>query len=215
MLGRSRVQPAHNQPDLYAERANSSLAVYNAEPSVPIASVDYSAHPMVSSRYGVPTTAPKARAFFKSNFWRMDGIINNWAWGATDQFAHTASLPFGGGMDGTVRSTSFQRILVQLHDWQENRKWYVAWNGNGSGMFTNSNPIRYQYPSFRVPQINVSLTGGPGTPTQRMQSVPRFTAVQRVPKYTATPRYYNTTSRSTSGLRNRNTGSSSQYGPGV
>jgi hypothetical protein len=215
MLGRGRA-PVGRAPDMYAARASAAESVYNADSSVKLESVDFSRNPMHSSNYSVPSTAPKLRAFFKSNMWRMDGIINNWAWGATDQGAHTASLPYGGGMDGTVRSTNYQRILVQLHDWQLNRKWYVCWNGNGGGVFSNSNPLRYEYPSFRVPQINVSLTGGPGVPTQRMQSTPRYTAVQKVQKYTANPRYYNTTSQGQTGygLKRRNA-SSSTYGPGI
>lgn len=208
--GRRRVTPASNQPDYYSERLNASLDVYNAEPSVPINSTDYSRSP-ITSNYRVPSTNPKSRAFFKSGKWRLDGLINAWSWGAVDQGALTTSLPYGGGMDGTVRSTMFQRTLVQLHDWQLNRKWYIAFNGTGGGMFTNSRPERYQYPSFRVPQINTMVTG-PGPNSTRMTPRPRYTAVQRIQKYTAVPRYYNTTSR----VNNKPTGSSSNLnGPGV
>jgi hypothetical protein len=214
MLGRNRVQPMSNQPDSYTQRLNSSLSVYNAEPSVPIASQSFS-NGLVASRYSVPPTNVKTWAPFVSHFWRLNGMINNWAWGATDQGAHTASLPYGGGMDGTVRSTQFQRMLVQLHDWQLNRRWYIAFNGTGGGMFNESNPLRYEYPSFRVPQINTSLTGGPGVPTQRMQSVPRFTAVQRIAKANVTPRYYNTKSRLSNGSGTTNSGGSSRHNPGT
>jgi len=204
--GRRRVQPHTNQPDLYAERLNASLSIYNAEPSVPVSSFASTRSP-ITSNYRTPTIAPKTRGFFKSNKWRMDGILNAWSWGGVDQGANTFSLPRGGGMDGTVRSTNFQRTLVQLHDWQMNRKWYIAFNGTGSGMFTGSKPVRYEYASFRVPQINTMVTGL-GPPTMRMQVRPKFTAVQRIKKYNAVPRYYNTVSRnmtqSTGGSSNTN-----------
>jgi hypothetical protein len=108
--------------------------------------------------------------------------------------SQTGSLPGvdGGGLNGNVRSTAFQPILVQLHDWQMNDKWYIAWNGTGSGMFQNSKKERYAYPSFRVSQVNTSLTGGPGPSTMRMGPRPRFTSVQAIQKYTAQPSYYNT-----------------------
>lgn len=199
MLGsRRRVQPHSNAPDMYAERLNSSLSVYNAEPSVPVSTFATTRSP-ISSIYRLPTIGPKVRAFFKSGKFRDEGLEYNWAWGATDQGQHTASLPYGGGMDGTVRSTQYQRVLVQLHNWQMNRKWYIAWNGTGGGVFNQSNPIRYEYPSFRVPQINTALSGGAGPASMRMQQRPRFSAVQKIRRASVSPRYYNTVSRNTGG----------------
>lgn len=199
--------------DYYAERANASLAIYNAEPERPATSYATSTAPGFS-RYAPPTIAPKVRGFFKDNHWRLNGILNAWSWGGIDQGANTASLPFGGGMDGTVRSTQFQRTLVQLHDWSQNLRWYIAFNGTGSGMFMGSNPLRYEYPSFRVPQVNTSTSGGPGPAGMRMQQRPRYTAVQKVRKYTVQQRYYNTTSRS-SGFGGRYGGYSSTNGTGA
>lgn len=211
-FGKRRVTPMNAMTDIYAERANASLSVYNAELTPPATSYA-STKSALSSRLAMPTVGPKVRAFFKSSQWRMNGLVYNWSWGSLNQNLNTASLPGGGGMDGTVRSTNFQPVLVQLHDWQTNRNWYVAWGGTGGGVFTGSKPERYAYPSFRVAQIDTSTTGGPGTPTQRMQSSPRFTAVQRIRRFQATPRYYDTVSRNT-GRRNVG-GSSNRNTPGV
>lgn len=180
---------------MYAERANSSLSIYNAEPPIPATAFATTRSPL-SARQVNPTIRPKVRAFFKDGHWRMNGIINFWSWGAVDQGANTASLPYGGGMDGGVNSSRFQTALVQLHDWSFNLKLRQAgWNATGSGMFMGSNPIRYTYPSFRVPQLDVRTSGGPGPVGTSMQPRSRFTAVQRIPKYTAPVRYYQTRSR--------------------
>lgn len=193
--GRARVQPYARNQDLYAERANSSLSIYNAEPAKPATAYATTRIPL-KSRYSEPTIGPTVRAFFKDSRWRMGGIIDFWSWGAVDQGANTASLPYGGGMDGTVRSTQFQRALVQLHDWSQYLKIRQGgWPATGSGMFMGSNPVRYTYPSFRVPQLQTRTSGGPGPVGTSMQPRSRFTAVQRVPKYTAPVRYYQTRSR--------------------
>jgi hypothetical protein len=208
--GKRRSQPHSNAPDLYSERLNASLSTYNAEPTVPVGLMSITQSPLTST-YRTPSVAPKMRAFFKSNFWRLDGIRNYYSWGAVNQGANTASLPSGGGMDGTVRSTAFQPILVQLDYWSINLGLRQAgFNATGGAVFNGSKPIRYDYPSFRVPQINTALTGGAGPSTMRMQQRPRFTAVQRTQRPIAVPRYYNTQSRngwggSTGGSSNVNT----------
>lgn len=201
--GRRSVKPASN-PDVYAERANASLDVYNASLEPPATSYAGVKSPL-NSRYAAPTIAPKVRAFFKDNHWRLNGLLNAWSWGSVNMKPYIVSLPGEGaaGLTGVVRRSDFQTNLVQLHDWQLNRNWYIAWSGTGSGMFQGSQGVRYQYPSFRVPQINTRTSGGPGPVGMQMQPRPRFTAVQRVNKYTARPRYYNTRSagqpRGTSG----------------
>lgn len=203
--GRQRSMPTARSEDMYSERLNSSLTIYNAEPEVPATS--YAITPStLRDNYRTPVINPKVRAFFKSNFWNLGGIFNFWSWGKTDMAPYTHSLPYGGGMDGTVRSTMFQTENVLLHDWSQYTKLRQAgWNATGGGFFTGSNPIRYTYPSFRVPQIDTRTSGGPGPVGTRMQVTPRFTAVQRVPKYTAPVRYYQTRSRA----RTKGTGGSS------
>jgi hypothetical protein len=204
--GRRSVRPLPNS-DVYAERANASLEVYNAELVPPATSWATVKSPLATKGFVTPTIAPKMRAFFKDSRFRLDGIINAWAWGSYDMGKHSISLPGSGtGLVPTVRNTDFQTQLVHLNDWQLNSKWYIFWNGTGSGMFSGSKLPRYQYPSFRVPQISTRTSGGPGPVGMRMQPRPRFTAVQRVNKYTATPRYYNTTSQ---GVRRRPTGGAS------
>lgn len=180
--------------DMYAARANTALDIYNAELEPPATSYTTSTSP-VSSRLARPVLSPKVNAPFVSRKPRLNGLRFNWAWGGNDMGKHTVSLPgVQEGLNGFVRSTGFQTTLVQLHDWQTNTQWYIAWNGTGAGMFTNQKAERYTYPSFRVSQISTNTTGGVGQPTMRMNRTPRFTSVQAIRKYNAQPSYYNTKS---------------------
>lgn len=197
MLGRnagSRMAPTPIVPskESYAQRAADSLSVYNADMEPPATSYATAKSPL-SSRLARPVVGPKVNAPFVSRKERMNGLRFNWSWGGVNMGEQVSSLPgVSAGLNGLVRSTAFQTILVRLHDWQTNDKWYIAWNGTGAGMFMHSKPERYSYPSFRVSQINTSLTGGPGPKTMRMAPRPRFTSVQAIRKYTAQPSYYNT-----------------------
>lgn len=179
--------------DMYAARAAKSLDVYNAEMEPPATSYATSRSAM-SSRLVRPVLSPKVNAPFVSHKPRLNGLIYNWAWGGNDMGKHIVSLPGtdGGGLNGNVRSSGFQTTLVQLHDWQTNSKWYIAWNGTGAGMFSGQLAERYQYPSFRVSQIRTNTSGGVGPSSMRMTRAPRFTSVQAIRKYTAQPSYYNT-----------------------
>lgn len=179
--------------DMYAARANKALDIYNAEMEPPATSYVTSTSP-VSSRLARPILSPKVNAPFVSRKPRLNGLIFNWAWGGNDMGKHTVSLPGtdGGGLNGNVRSTNFQTTLVQLHNWQTNTGWYIAWNGTGAGMFTGQKVERYQYPSFRVSQIRTNTSGGVGPSSMRMNRTPRFTSVQAIRKYTAQPSYYKT-----------------------
>lgn len=202
MFGRNRGRNQAPSPivptsDMYAARANASLGIYNAELEPPATSYATSRSP-ISSRYVNPTLSPKVNAPFVSHKWRMNGLKFNWAWGGNDMGKHTVSTPgVTDGLNGFVRSTNFQTTLVQLHDWQMNDNWYIAWNGTGAGMFGHQKPERYQYPSFRVAQVSTNVTGGVGAPSMRMNRVPRFTSVQAIRKYTAQPSYYNTKASNT------------------
>jgi hypothetical protein len=177
--------------DSFAERANKSLEIYNAEMEVPATSYA-TTRSALSSTFARPVLGPKVNAPFVSRKPRLNGLKFNWAWGGNDMSKHTnVSLPGVKGMlNGFVRSTDFQPVLVQLHDWQTNDNWYIAWNGTGAGMFSGSRQERYAYPSFRVSQIRTNTSGGVGT--GRMNRAPRFTSVQAIRKYTAQPSYYNT-----------------------
>lgn len=190
---RQAPSPIVPSRDSYAQRAADSLSVYNADMEPPATSYVASTSP-VSSRLARPVVGPKVNAPFVSRKERLNGLRFNWSWGGINMGEQTASLPgeTKGGLNGFVRRTNFQPVLVQLHDWQTNDQWYIAWNGTGAGMFQHQKAERYQYPSFRVSQVNTSVTGGPGPTTMRMRPSPRFTSVQAIRKYTAQPSYYNT-----------------------
>ncbi len=191
--GRMAPTPIVRSKDSFAERANAALDIYNAQVEPPATSYATAQTPL-STRLARPVVGPKTDAPYVSRKPRLKGLLFNWSWGGIDMGKFTISTPGvdGGGLNGHVRSTRFQPTLVQLHNWQLNRNWYIAWNGTGAGMFGFQRPERYQYPSFRVPQINTSVTGGPGPVQMRMNQSPRFTRVQAIRKYTAQPSYYNT-----------------------
>lgn len=189
---RQAPSPIVPRGNSYAQHAADSLSIYNADMEPPATSYATSTSPM-SSRLARPVVGPKVNAPFVSRKERLNGLRFNWSWGGINMGKQTVSLPGSdGGLNGMVRSTDFQPVLVQLHDWQTNDQWYIAWNGTGAGMFQHQKAERYQYPSFRVSQVNTSVTGGPGPTTMRMQPRPRFTSVQAIRKYTAQPSYYNT-----------------------
>lgn len=197
--------------DPYAERANASLGIYNAEMEPP--ATNYAdVKSVLSSGLKTPAERNSNRtAAFVSRFPRMLGMVFNYSWGAVNQGANTASLPTtNGGLNGMVNNTRFQQILVQLHDWQTNRRWYIDYPMAGA-VFMGGNPVRGTYPSFRTEQLSTNATGGPGT--ARMQPRNRYTAVQKVPRYNASPRFYSTTSAMRGG--NRGAGYSTLNGPGV
>lgn len=196
----------------YAARANSSLDIYNAELVPPATNYADVKSGLTSPLKYVHDTNNKRTAAFVHRIPRMLGLIFNWSWGAVNQGANTASLPkSGGGLDGLVVNSRFQQTLVQLHDWQMNRRWYIAYPMGGA-VFMGSQAVRYTYPSFRTEQVQTNVSGGPWVSSMTPRN--RYTAVQKVPKYTANPRYYNTTSA----IRSRNQGRgaySVTNGPGV
>lgn len=201
----------NRDPGGYAARANASLDVYNAEIEPPATN-----YADVQSALKSGLATPGARnsnrtAAFVSRIPRMLGLVFNYSWGAINQGDNTASLPVtNGGLNGMVNSTRFQQVLVQLHDWQTNRHWYIDYPMAGA-VFMGGNPVRGTYPSFRTEQISTNATGGAGP--SRMQPRNRYTAVQKVPKYNAAPRFYATVSAMRGG--NRGTGYSTLNGPGV
>lgn len=195
----------------YAARANASLATKYAEMEPPATN-----YADVKSGLTSGLATPAARnsnrtAAFVSRIPRMLGLVFNYSWGAVNQGANGASLPgTNGGLNGMVNSSRYQQILVQLHDWQTNRRWYINYPMAGA-VFMGGNSVRGTYPSFRAQQIATNATGGPGN--SRMQPRNRYTAVQKVPRYNANPRVYNTVSAMRGG--NRGAGYSTLNGPGV
>lgn len=197
MFGRSKGQrnmapsPIVPSRESYAQRAADSLSVYNADMEPPATSYATTKSGL-NSRMPKITVGPKVNAAYVDRHPRMNGLRFNWSWGGIDMGKLITSLPGAvkGGLSPFVRSTDFQPVLVQLHDWQTNDNWYIAWNGTGAGMFQHQKKERYAYPSFRVAQVHTNTSGGVGT--SRMTKRPRYTSVQAIRKYTAQPSYYNT-----------------------
>lgn len=84
-------------------------------------------------------------------------------------------------------SSEFQPTLMGMQpNAVFNDKWYIAYPAA-----TVMNGGRHNLGlSERVPQLNTRSTGGPGPAA--MRPYPRFNRVQRTPRYTTTPRSYNT-----------------------
>lgn len=85
-------------------------------------------------------------------------------------------LPNPGPESGNVNISAFQRVLVQLMDWQINPSWFEAGYPRNLGFST------------RVSQLETNQTGGPGKSSSDQR--PLFTKVQTVPRARAvTPRF--------------------------
>lgn len=86
-------------------------------------------------------------------------------------------------------SSEFQQILVGPHlSAQFNSKWYIAYPA-ASVMNGGLHNLAL---SERVPQLVTRSSGGPGPAT--MGPAPRFSRVQKVPRYSTLPSTYPTTS---------------------
>lgn len=201
----------------YSQRLNDSLDIYNASQEMPATMYATTVSPL-SSHLAAPSSEVTGRkSWVVSRIERMQGLKFNWAWGGNDMMtvAQNAGLPQnGGGLNGTVNNSTFQRVLVHLHDWQTNSKWYIVYPMAG-GVFMGGNPVRTTYPSFRSPQISTRTSGGPGGLGVRMQPRPRFTSVQNVPRYNAAPSVYNTRGGGSGRLGKRMGRSSNVNTPGV
>lgn len=210
-LLKNSARPTTGKQDPYSQRLNSSLDSKYGEAAAPARNFVTSPSPLTGKK---PAQSLKFswRSPIVSRKPRRDGILQAWAWGAVDMGEQTASLPSGGAYSGAVRSTNFQTSLVQLQDWSQNLKWYICYPMAGA-VFQGSKDIRYTYPSFRTPQPQVRLSGGPGSVNVRMQARPRFSAVQRVRQYNTAPRYYSTQSANTANVKSDS--SSNVNTPGV
>lgn len=127
---------------------------------------------------------------------RWNGISTVFEWGADNMapYTKTSTPRVDGGMTGQLSVSEDQPVLIQNRTWSLNTGWYNCWNGTGGAVFNGSRPERYDYPSFRVAQLDTSVTGGPGPTTQRMGRRAMYTRVQAIPKYRIAPRRYNTRS---------------------
>ncbi len=143
-------------------------------PPVTSYSASLRASPMMTSLQ-VPASTNRYRSAVVDRHRRLTGLRFWYAHGAV-WMSNTNPRPASNG----VQSTAFQRFWVNLFDWTQNLSWYSAGYPRNTGL------------TFRMPQPETNKTGGPSD--GRMQPAPVFTRVQRVPRYSAVPRSYPTTS---------------------
>lgn len=137
----------------------------------------------------VPFTGVKINSPYVSRVPRMNGIRGVYGYGSVDM-GRTTKGPISVD-DGAVNIQLFQPLMKSLHFFSQNLKWYIAYP-NGAAVFLGSNPVRYQYWSMRVPQIQVPTSGGPGPITTRMSPKPRWSQVQHVRRAIGRVKYFAT-----------------------
>lgn len=87
-------------------------------------------------------------------------------------------------------SSKFQDMLVGPHpNVQWNDGWYIAYPA-ASVMNGGLHNLAL---SERVPQLVTRQSGGPGPTTTQMGPAPRFSRVQKIPRYSTLPQTYPTT----------------------
>lgn len=185
LLGQQVSRPVSTS-DPYAARAAKAEDIYNASVNPPSTSyVDVRSSLSTSLR--VPADKRWTGAPFVSHRWRRNGLRYMWSWGGINM-GPFKGRPVSGPNSGQVNSSFFQTTLTQLHNWQTNDRWYIVYPA-ATVMFGSEHNMGL---SFRTPQIYTQTTGGswPARMTQR----PQYKKVQRVPRYNATPRAYNTRS---------------------
>lgn len=185
LLGQNVRRPV-STADPYAQRAAKAEDVYNASLNPPATSYA-GVKSGLTTRLRVPADTKWTWAPIVSHKWRRKGLRYMWAWGGIDM-GRFKSRPTSGPDSGQVNSTLFQTTLVQLHDWQTNDKWYICYPA-ASVMFGSQHNTGL---SFRTPQLQTQITGGSWP--ARMTPRNRYTKVQNVPRYNATPGHYKTTS---------------------
>lgn len=185
LMGQNVRRPVSTS-DPYAERAAKAEDVYNASMNPPATS-----YAGVSSRLSSSLRVPADKAWtgapFVSHRWIRSGLRYMLSWGGINMGQYTGP-PRSGPDSGTVNSTEFQTTLVQLHDWQTNDRWYICYPA-ASVMFGSQHNLGL---SFRTPQLQTQTTGASWP--ARMGPRNRYTRVQRVPRYNATPKSYDTKS---------------------
>lgn len=185
LLGQNVQRPARTS-DPYAERIAKAESVYNAEPAVP-ATAYAGVRSQLTSRLNVPADRQWTGAPIVSHKWIRRGLRYMWSWGGINMGQYKGR-PYAGNDSGMVNSSFAQPTLVQLHDWQTNDRWYIAYPA-ASVMFGSQHNLGL---SFRTPQLQTQTTGGPWP--ARMNPRNRYTRVQKVPRYNATPKQYPTSS---------------------
>lgn len=197
LLGRMQTWPRSSDP--YSERISQAASqkweqypdVYGGGAMPEFAPAMTTTPQLLTSHLSVPASSVRTMSAVVSRIPRMNGLEYVYGYGAVNM---TGSPKIPTSKDnGAVNSTQFQPLLQALHYYSKNLRWYIMYP-NGAAVFRGSNPVRYQYYSMKVPQINTRTSGGPGGIGVRMQAKPRWTAVQKVQRAAAAVRYYATES---------------------
>ena len=126
-------------------------------------------------RLDVPACSNRTSSAVVTRRPRRGGLDYHYSHGAEVRMMPQVPTPGAGG----VRSSTFQPILVQLHDWCINRAWFAAGYPRNLGLST------------RVDQLKTNVSGG--STDAAMDQRPLFPRVQRIPRYSVKPASYKTT----------------------
>lgn len=129
----------------------------------------------LSSRSYIPPSTNRTNSAVVTRVPRRNGIAYFYSHGGLTMPANAVPRPGSGG----VWSSSFQQVLVQLHDWVKNSDWFAAGYPRNLGY------------AFRVQQVSTKAGGGS---VGRMQPRPLFPKVQVIPRATVVPPAYKTRS---------------------
>lgn len=210
MLGRMQTWPRSSDP--YSQRLSAAASnkyerlgdVYdNGMPE--FAPQMMTTPQLLTGHLTAPHATARTRSAVVSRVPRMNGIQGVYGYGAVNM-GDSPRYPQGANT-GAVNSSAFQPYNQMLHFYSRNLKWYIFYP-NGAAVFRGSNPVRYQYYSMRVPQINTRTSGGPGPITMVMQPKPRWGAVQRVQRAVASIKYFATSSQNATQVSPQNLSSS-------
>lgn len=183
-IGRTKTAPYQRIPEPGAETAQESSSVYQER---------YGSLEMPATMYAMADTPLRSVDDVPSVATRASNasIVN--------RFSRMVGLRFLGGvrqretevppMYQSPYSSKFNPVLVGPHLFNQwNDAWYIAYpaatvmNGGKHNLGL----------SERVPQLVTRSSGGPGPAT--MGPSPRFSKVQKVPRYSTLPQQYPTTS---------------------
>jgi hypothetical protein len=130
----------------------------------------------IAAHLNVPACSNRTNSAVVSRRPRRVGLDFHYSHGGVVQPFPEVPTPGAGG----VRSSTFQPILVQLHDWCVNRACFAAGYPRNLGLST------------RVSQLQTNRSGG--STDAEMDQRPLFPKVQRVPRYSVRPAVYQTRS---------------------
>lgn len=173
MLGKKRVVPPPNPGQ-------------TADP-MPVPAVSYitTSSPLRSPYRPEENATIRSRSAVVNRVPRRNGWVQNYVYGDENMELNN---PLPMNATGQVASTAFQPYMRNMWDWFINTDWYICYPA-ATVMNGGQHNLRL---SFRSQQISTSTRGGPTS--MSMQAKPSFKRVQNVPRYSAAPKVYNTTS---------------------